>query len=375
MATSLLSLPNDILVLLPDFLHNIEDYTNLSGSCRTLRACMHNAGPKTILRLAAAQDRVFFRPSPYFLVAATARELGNWARASDANESELATKLQNGVDALMDLALEHCGTTLDRLRELYEMRFSIINPIYDIIDRCVGKQWYAHENFWNGGVSDAYTIDSEPAETFWHLIIYGELFAPDIEATLNGDTSKRRLSVETRLEFVKYCIPDFATTCWDDRWITLPNGELDPRRTVKDTGPYAKGNDGRMALHKQHNIALTWVIRSSRWKPHWKAMRELAGPDFQEDMDDGWWYNPDSEEDWKQRFWENMMICQGLNGMGMMRPQLRSAWVEKVKQWRENVSQMEREPQTVEVGRQATLQSPYLLGDLRVCASGYVGGT
>lgn len=101
---------------------------------------MWNPNPRTVLRLAAAQDRIFFRPAPYFLVAATARELGNWARESAAHEHELATKLENGVDVLMDLALQHCGLTLERIRQLYEMRFSIVNPIYDIIDKCVGSQ-------------------------------------------------------------------------------------------------------------------------------------------------------------------------------------------------------------------------------------------
>lgn len=372
---SLLSLPNDILVLLPDYLHSIEDYTNLAASCRTLRACSQNATPRTILRLAAAQDRIFFRPTPYFLVAATARELGNWARKSKANEHELASKLENGIGALMDLALEHCGITMERLRELYELRFTVINPIYDIIDKCVGKQWYAHDNFWNGGVSDAYTIDSEPTESFWHLVIYGELFAPDFDAFLGGDASSRRLSVETRLEYIKYCVQDFATMCLAESNHMLRDGTVDPRRAFKATGPYIRDADGRMASFKQHNIALTWVIRSSRWRPHWKAMRELAGPNFQDDFDDGWWYDPGLDQDWRQRMWENLMVCQGLQSMEMMRPGLRERWVEQVKTWREKIARMEREPATVEIGRQATMESPYLLGDLRVCASGYVGGS
>lgn len=375
MASSLISLPNDILVLLPDYLRNIEDFTNLAATCRALRACSQNATPRTILRLAAAQDRIFFRPAPYFLVAATARELGHWARRSKANEHELASKLENGIDALMDLALQHCGISTERLRELYEMRFTIINPIYDMIDKCVGHQWYAHEDFWNGGVSDAYTIDSEPTESFWHLVIYGELFAPDFDAFLDASINSRRLSVGTRLEYIKYCVHDFATTCLEERDNKLSDGTVDPRRAFKRTGPYSRDAEGRIASFKQHNIALTWVICSSRWRPHWKAMRALVGPDFQDGFDDGWWYDPEGEQDWRQRMWENLMVCQGLQGMEMMRPGLRGRWVEQVETWREKIARMEREPTTVEIGRQATLESPYLLGDLRVCASGYVGGS
>lgn len=179
------------------------------------------------------------------------------------------------------------------------------------------------------------------------------------------------MSPDTRLEYVKYCIPDVCTHVGDNRWHTLQDGTFDPRRFTKDTGPYATNEHD----FKQHNIALAWTIRSSRFRPHWKAMRQLAGPEFQEDFDDGWWYDPNSEADWRQRFWENLMVCQGLEGMGMMRPGLRETWVEKVKEWREKVARMERVPEVVQVGWQATLESPYLLGDLRICASGYVSGT
>ncbi|KAK3723991.1 hypothetical protein LTR37_001475 [Vermiconidia calcicola] len=375
---SLLGLPKDVLVLLPAHLHNIEDYMNVASTCRVLRDCMDAATPNNILRLAAAQSRNFFRPSPHLLVCATARDLGNWARRSDQNEAELALKMENGVDALLDLALEHCGLTMQRIRELHLMRFSIINPVTNIIDQCVGTQWYAAEDFWDGGRSDAYTIHSDPPVHLFQLAIYGELFAPDLKALLNQDSQARRLSVDTRLEYIKYCIPDFATECGGD------NADLDPRRALKQTGPYRRTNIHvrNDALDKQNNIAITWVLKSSRWRPHWKAMRTLAGePDFVPEWEgDDWWWDGTAEEGdhpevWRQRLWEDVMVCQGLEGLGMIRPGLRDAWVEKVREWRAEVAGLEREPGIVKVGRQATMEYPFLLGDLRICASGYVGGT
>lgn len=331
---------------------------------------MKAATPNTIFRLAAAQSTTFFRPSPHFLVAATAKELGDWARRSDVNESELASKLENGIDALLDLAIEHCGLTMKRIRELHLMRFSIINPVTDIIDQCVGQQWYARPDFWNGGVSDAYTVNSEPHESLFHLAIYGELFGPDFEAFLNRGSEVRRLSVETRLEYIKYCLPDFATTCTGRHW--QGSEGLDPRREVKPTGPYKPVENGLPILAKNHNIALVWILQSSRWKPHLKRMREKAGPDFQEDFADDWWFVEEEhyEQDWRQRMWETIMVCQGLDGLGMVRNNLQDQWTEKVKEWREKISRLEREPDIVEVGRQATLEYPFLLGDLRICASG-----
>lgn len=380
---SLLSLPTDILVLLPDFLHNIEDYINLSSACRALRSCLNSPSPATVLRLAAAQTKIFFRPSPHFLVAATARELGDWARQSEANEAELAHRLQDGIDALLNLALEKgCGLTLERTRELHQMRFDIINPVTNIIDQCVGQQWCDVPDFWNGGRSDAYTISSEPAETFFHLAIYGELFGRDFEAFLNPQGQVKRLKVDTRLEFIKYCVPDFATECGNGRSSTV-----DPRRAVKRTGPYRLDpteTDRRYAyLEFQHNIALTWVNNSSRWRPHWERFREAVGcTDFLDSLDDGWWYDEESDhpEAWRQRLLMNVMICQGLEGLEMVSPAVSEAarvakWKPKVLEWRRMIESMERDPGVVIVERQATAEWPYLLGDLRVCASGYVGGT
>ena len=377
MGCPLLSLPRDILILLPNYLHNIEDYTNVSSTCRELRHCMEAATPNTILRLAAAQSTTFFRPSPHFLVAVTARQLGDWARQSASNEAELALKVENGIDALLDLALSHCGLTTQRIRELHALRFSTLNPVTDIIDKCVGAQWYATPDFWNGGVSDAYTVSSEPHETLFHLAIYGELFGPDFAPFLNRDVDVRRLSVDTRLEFLKYCLPDFATMCLDPPYggaVEPP----DPRRAVKDTGPYKPDQEERRpGLENTNNLALTWVLQSSRWRPHWKRMRVKAGAEFEEGFQDDWWFGEDEhrERDWRQRMWEGVMLCQGLEGLGMIRPELQDAWVEKVREWREKISRLEREPEIVRVGRQATLEYPFLLGDLRILAGGYVAGT
>ncbi|RYC56368.1 hypothetical protein CHU98_g9841 [Xylaria longipes] len=345
---------------------------NTASTRRRLRACMATATPNIVLQLAAAQTKVFFRPSPHFLVTATARQLGNWARESAANEQELAAKLEEGIEGLLELSLEHCGLTMDRIRELHSLRFSLINPVADIIDQCVGKQWYETPDFWNGGVDDAYTISAEPSETLFHLAMYGELFAPDFEPILNQDPSPRRLTVETRLEFMKYCVPDFATfRCGDAR---LPDGRLDPRRVTKATGPYAP--DCETQNHNNNNIALTWVIRSSRFRPRYQELRAKAGvPDFQSDFDDGWWYDEGLDQDWRQRLWEDVMMCQGLDGLGMLRPDMQDQWMGKIREWRDKIAKLDREPPLTKVGRQATLEYPYLLGDLRICASGYVGGS
>ncbi|KAI0142990.1 hypothetical protein GGR57DRAFT_484617 [Xylariaceae sp. FL1272] len=360
----LLSLPIEILITLPSFVYTLEDFMNLSSTCRTLRHAMAAASPHDILQLAAAQSTVFFRPSPHFLATAVARELGTWARKTASNEDILAQHLQMGVEGVLELALgtARCGLTMERIRELYEMRFSIINPVTDILDKCVGRQWYAIPGFWNT-VDDAYTINSEPSETLFHLAMYGELFAPDFEPFLSGDKSELpRLTVDTRLEFIKYCVPDFKCSF-------SGFGHPDPRRAVKETGPYAKGPDGtRPADTHDHNTALTWVIRSSRFRPLYRKVRTDAGvEEFQEKSQDEWRYMEDSEHDWRQRLLEHVMVCQGLQGLGMLRPDMQHQWDGKIRAWKQQIARIDREPRRIMVGRQATLEYPYLLGDLSIC--------
>jgi hypothetical protein len=284
-ALCLQSLPPDILAMLPEFLYNIEDYTNLSSTCRIMRVTMATATPKQILRLAAAQSNVFFRPDPLFLVAATARELGNWARSSWDNEWEFIDGLEGvgGFEKILDLALKHCGLTLERIRELHLLRFSLINPAIETIDKCVGEQWRATQDFWNSSASDAWSINAEPAETLFHFIIYGELFGPDFEAFLDPASRAKVTSVSTRLDVTGRC------------------------------------------LDHDHELAIAHVVNSSRWKSHWKKMRALAGPDFKENFFDEWSFSDDDPGDWKQRLWENVMLCQGLAGLEILRPHLRSS--------------------------------------------------
>jgi hypothetical protein len=223
---------------------------------------------------------------------------------------------------------------------------------------------------------EARATSADPPTTLFHLALYGEFFGPDFEAFLNpASRTSRKLSVETRLEFVKYCVPDYACyNCQQNaRNVHLSDASIDPRRAVKDTGPYSKSAENS---YEQTNIALVWVLQSSRWRPHWRGTRARAGvTDFQADFEDGWWYNPDDQQEWRQRMLEAVMVCQGLEGLGMIRPGLQDEWTEKISMWKERIASLEKEPKWTKVGLQATLEYPLLLGDLRVVGTGYVCGT
>ncbi|KAF2225435.1 hypothetical protein BDZ85DRAFT_257492 [Elsinoe ampelina] len=375
----LTDLPIELILSLPRYLHNIEDFTSLSSTNRKLHSLLPSTSPNTILQLCAAQSTTFFRPSPHFLLAALAPQLGSWARLSPANEALLAETCQSGIEALLPLCLSHCGLTLPRIRELHALRFSTINPITNIIDQCVGAQWSSTADFWDGGVDDAYTICADADETFFHLAIYGGVFGGDFGVFLSPEAKdERRLSVATRLEFIKYCMPDFAMELGGRilaRGVRSEGGTMDPRRDVKPVGPYQKSPGTVADLKWNSALGMTWVLKSSRWTPCWKKLRELAGGDFDPNREEEEWHADIGERDWRQRMWENVMLCQGLDGLQMILPEHQEKWVDKVKLWRDQVADILAEPGKVKVGLWETYEYPWLFGDLTICTSGYVMGT
>ena len=207
----LLDLPPEILTQLPNHLRNIQDFTDASSSCRTLYVAFKSTPPSTILRLAAASSRELFRPHPHFLIAATVRQVSAWARLRPQNTIVLRETFENGIDALFELCVARAGITLDEIRRLHAYRYSTINAVVDMVDRCSGEQWYATPNFWNGGVSDAETLDCEPQRAVFQIAIYGELFSSAVREVcepVGPAASAPARDLETRLDYIKYWIPD-----------------------------------------------------------------------------------------------------------------------------------------------------------------------
>ena len=105
------------------------------------------ATPNQILSLAASSSRIFFRPDPHFLTAATVRQISDWALLTPSNTTTLRQAFRNGIDALFDLCVSKAGLTIEQIRHLYDSRFTAFNPLIDMIDRCAGAQWYVTPDF------------------------------------------------------------------------------------------------------------------------------------------------------------------------------------------------------------------------------------
>lgn len=320
----LVDLPTELLLVFPQHLHNIEDFVNLSSSCRTFHNVLTGTSPNTILHLAAASARVFFRPSPHFLVAATARQISHWALLSTKNYDDLREAFHGGMDSLLQLCVSKAGLTMDDIRRLHSSRFSIINPISDMIDRCAGKQWYDVPDFWNGGRSDANTIMVEPERSLFQIIIYGELFSSTMDAVVTPDAPTSRFDLDMRLDFIKYCIPDYM--CWlgydggpdNNRAMeVLPVGPYTPCKRIDVMAPaevdeltelerfnlatidHAKGITA-------DQVGLNHILTCRTWREAWEEVRFSIGLNF--------------DEKWRQKLWHAAVQQQGWDGLEMLRP-------------------------------------------------------
>ncbi|KAL8957076.1 MAG: hypothetical protein Q9193_005559, partial [Seirophora villosa] len=317
-AEMLLSLPPEILALILHHLANIEDIKELSSTCRRLHAVCSTAPPNLILRLAAASSPVFFRPDPYFLVAATARQIGDWALLSEDNAAQLRASLKHGIQGLFQLCLEKAGLTMEDIRWLHPSRFTTFNPAADLIARCSEKQWYDIPQFWYPRLNNDETILCEPERATFEIAAYGALFHSSLEAALAG---RKGLSRETRLDFVRYCIPD---RCCDGY----------PGFHVEATGPYRDRADPDVLQMDQYSIM--HILKSSTWRRAWgEARRVGGGPDFE----DG---GSDFEDERRQRIWDcAVQVMQGLEGYDMIRPGGVERWRSRLLALREKVERMD----------------------------------
>ena len=331
----LLGLPVEVLQMFPTFLHDIEDYTNFSSSCRKLYAAFQHTAPKTILRLAAADSSTFFRPSPHFLVAATARQVGDWAVGNPARTAVMREAFRDGIDGLFELCLDTCGLTMDDIRRLHRLRTEIINPVTNLIDQWAGPQWQASEDY----VPETYTNDCDPHRAFFQIAIYGELFGNRL--TAEGGTG---FDVATRMDYVLYCIPDDIHQS-GRRGPQLDTGPYVPRYKVRH-GPgraspdYTLGPSAEPSPCPVHGIihqdieklpgdqlALRFLLNCDPWRKAWSDLNTFTGPPL--------------KHDWHRGLWElGVLRPQGIEGLGMLLPGGWLKWRHWLMERREEITKL-----------------------------------
>jgi hypothetical protein len=349
---NILNLPNDIIALFPNHIHTIEDFMNISSTCVSIRNILSRTQPNQILRMAAAQRRIFFRPDPHFLIAATARQLSDWALLSVENTEILREAFKDGVDALLDLCIEKCGITMEEIRRLHALRFTVLNPVADLIDRAAGKQWYATPNFWNGGASDAATVFCEPERALYQIIIYGELFSSTMTAVLQPELGLPKHDLQTRIDYITYCIPD--DICNHSR----PHSLLG---RVESRGPYVAGND----LRDADQMALWHLLRTRKWREPFLRIRQAVGDEFQDENE--------KILHWRQKMWSSVVQLQGFDSIMSMQLGASSEFKSRLRNFRAQIEGLREAPETYEIGyyKNPGTEFPYMRGEVYICMAGY----
>ncbi|KAL2063834.1 hypothetical protein VTL71DRAFT_4328 [Oculimacula yallundae] len=347
---NLLDLPVELLSLIPLHLRDIEDLTYASSSCKILKNVFSATHPNQILRLAAASSRVFFRPDPHFLIAATVRQVSDWALQSTENTEVLRTAFMGGIESLLALCVDKAGITMERIRQLHLMRFSTLNLVADLIDKAAGKQWYSAPDFWDGGVSDAATIDCKPTITMYQIIIYGELFSSTFQAMLEPERSLPKFDIYMRFDFITYCIPDYV--CF-----LGPPGLEKP----KPIGPY---DPETLAINRpdEAQVAMRHVLSCRRWTEAWEQVRQQVGGDF--------------EDGWRQDMWKSYVECQGLEGLALVLPGNMEPMREKLLTARRQIEALQIQPRNYKFGRfeNPGTEFPYMVKDVFILMAFYWQG-
>ncbi|KAH8698910.1 hypothetical protein BGW36DRAFT_426593 [Talaromyces proteolyticus] len=385
-------LPTELIAGIVTQLHNIEDFLALRSTSRRLyRVLTQNTTPRITLDLLAVSAPTFCSPHPHFLVAALARQISEWTLADyDVRVPLLQAAFRGGIDSLFEFCLDHAprGLSLDEIRRFYELRFAVMNPLTDAIDRMAGPQWYQTEDFWAGGVSEPSTLYTEPSRSAMQILIYGELFGPSFDYFLDKSawdsglsptfssrsfTSTLPLStsdfmpsdgeinrtppvfkIADRLEFVKYCIPDWLCHSWGD-FLVEPVGPYRLRRRQPGTSSIpadqqalrhvltcrrwrrmwrdgmAKVNKDDFspplpASRKRRRTSIIEILTSSVMEPpsptinspvepkahHWADHFSYVGDENRSDMPNL------SAENWRQKLYRDALVFQGIEGMQLV---------------------------------------------------------
>ncbi|KAJ7134386.1 hypothetical protein C8R44DRAFT_870029 [Mycena epipterygia] len=195
-STSLITLPTELLLNLPFYLYSIEDLCSLFSTCRTLHHACANPDPKVVPRLAANSGRVFFRPHPHLLIAATARQVADWAVRHKDHRYLLEVAIQGGVEKLLELAIDVTELSMDDIRRIYTYKCDVLNPLNRRLDVAAGP------------ASGGHTVCNDPETTLLSWVIYGELFHHSLELAYLPLPEYKPLSSIIRYKWFVYCMPD-----------------------------------------------------------------------------------------------------------------------------------------------------------------------
>jgi hypothetical protein len=198
-------LPLDVLVSqLPQHILSIYDFYSLLSTNRLFYDLYGSFGapPYALPPTSSSPDgQHLMQPHPLLLIAGAARQIGNWAGASKENDDELYECLLRGNDGLLELAGKVARMTLGQIRELYELKYSLLNPLSRLFDLENGRL--------EDDDSNLIFVKWHPESLILNIWIYDELFHgyPDQAlGRLPGNIST--IELRTKFRWLTMCMPD-----------------------------------------------------------------------------------------------------------------------------------------------------------------------
>lgn len=243
-----------VFELLPPYLPDLHALLALLGTSHSIRCTTLAAlTPHTLLGLLSRTRTPVDLSDPLHLISYLAPGLQTWL-AETHNRRRFIRAVRHGVPGMSRMARRYPAImnvnaptddarplsttlTLEALSRNTARRQEIVTSLTDLVDKCVGVQWYSTPNFWDGGAEDAVTLWAEPDELLWRWVGYGELFGDGMERWYDwllkrqdeadvgvkaGDGGEgdgewrlpdhlRAYEVTLRCEYVKYILPDWRT--------------------------------------------------------------------------------------------------------------------------------------------------------------------
>lgn len=202
-------LPPEIVALLPDYLHSLDDLYSLLHTSRTFYRCCALTRARLSPPFAKKHGQHLLSPHPLLILAGTARQIGEWAVSSKEGRQELWDSIDGGVDRLAELSSRIAHLSLDDVRALHRVKFDIINPMTAQLDLEEGhgqRQRYRddseieHASWW--------TICEDVERTIYNYLIYCELFYLDVRKVYDNSLELEPLGPEFRQHWMSYCMPD-----------------------------------------------------------------------------------------------------------------------------------------------------------------------
>ncbi|KAI4143506.1 MAG: hypothetical protein L6R39_004547 [Caloplaca ligustica] len=244
--------------------------------------------------------------------------------------------MRHGIYALLDLCVAKAGLTLNDIRRLHASRFSLINLVSDMFDKCAGLQS-------NAVPKDERMSDLE--RSLFHIIIYGELFASTMAAFLHPQLALPRFDHEFRMDYIKYCIPD-------------PMCRSYKSMTVLKVGPYAEDGIHLMPQAYDQDDLAELFLRCPACRQVWERVRLTIGPDF--------------TDEWRQQMWCSALRTQGWKGLEMQLPERVEIWRPKLQAIQNSIATLptESKPEKYIYQREHCWESPNMAAEISVTLQG-----